>query len=230
MKRVLVWLTVMVLTLALLPFRTAGAHAEETEAQYAVADGEDVWFYAQESEESGLFLIPCTYYVRVLREGAYFTAVQYLEDVAPYKAVTGFCRTDRLTFVDFVPARPFLKLELKVTYTVDRPNGAALGGGAFDKVERTFLYYGTSYAGTARFYYVYADGVFDYVPAVQEIVYERNTDYLTDVSGEAEGPAEPESPLSPVQIAVICAACAAFLAIAVFVLRGKKAPSPQEEF
>ncbi len=228
MKRFFPLLAVLLSGLFSLSFPPAvlRASAEENTGsgeRYAVAAREDVWFYSAENEESGLFLIPYTYYVRVLREGTLFTAVQYLDDIAPYRAINGFCKTEALTFVDFVPARPYLRREITVTYSIAGEN--PMGGGAFNKIERRFVYYGTSFAGTARYFYVYADGIFDYVPATQDILYELNTDYLTQTSGgasEEPPPAEVSSAPSAVQIVAICAAALAILAVVALVLRGKK--------
>lgn len=225
MKRLIALLFAAGALLSLFP-APAAVSAEEGE-RYAVAAQQGVWFYSAENEESGLFQIPYTYYVRVIREGTLFTAVQYLDNAAPYRAVTGFCKTDDLTFVDFIPARPFLHLEITVVYNI--AGETLMGGGAFDKLEKTFVYYGTSYSGTARFFYVMADGVFDYVPATQEIVYELNTDYLAPSSAETEPPAPSASSPSALQVTVICAVGLALAAIAVFVLRGKR-PAPAEEF
>ena len=66
----------------------------------------DVWLYAEENEESGLFLLPYTYYVRVVERGEPFSAVVYGTDEAPYRAVKGYCKTELLTFVGFVPSAP----------------------------------------------------------------------------------------------------------------------------
>lgn len=222
MKRLLPCVLAAILPMSFFPVRV-NARAEEP--RYAVAAQSDVWFYAAEDGESGLFLIPYTYYVRILREGTRYSAVQYLDDVAPYKSITGYCLTDSLTFVDFIPERPFLKRELKVSYQLE--GESRMGSGAFDRVERTFVYYGTSYSGTARYYYVYADGIFDYIPAVQEVLFELNTDYLEASSGElpSEGPEEGSPAVSPVQIALICGIAVAAVGVAAFVLRGKK-PSP----
>ena len=233
MKRFLPLLAALLFgCLSLLPRPALAVHAEETNERYAVAAREDVWFYAAENEESGLFLIPYTYYVRVVREGTLFTAVQYLDDVSPYRAISGFCKTEMLTFVDFIPSRPYLRREITVTYTIAGENPM---DSAFNKIERRFVYYGTSYAGTARYFYVYADGVFGYVPATQDILFERNTDYLEQVSATPDPPPseteEPASPsLTPVQIVAICAAALAVLAVMAFVLRGKKRPAPADEF
>ena len=216
------------------PRRTT-ASAEEP-IVYAVADSPNVWFYSAENEESGLFLLPYTYYVKVLRRGTLYCAVQYLDDAAPYKSISGFCKTEDLTFVDFVPQRPFLKREITVSYAAENVTGTWMGKGAFDKVQKTFVYLGTSYLGTARFYYVYADGVFDYVPATGEVLFELNTDYLESVSGKVDGDLNGEADKTPAaglsggQIAIICVAAAALAVIAMFVLRGKKAPPLPEDF
>lgn len=200
---------------------------------YAVADSKEVWFYASENLESGLFILPYTYYVKVLRQGTLFCAVKYLEDVAPYKSVTGFCKTEDLTFVDFVPERPYLKREITVSYSAENASGTWMGRGTFDKLQKSFVYFGESYLGTARFFYVYADGAFDYVPATGEIVYELNTDYLKPASTDPGPSEEPENPsesgLSGTQIAMIVLAAAALFAIALFVLRGKRSPSPMQD-
>lgn len=196
---------------------------------YAVAARSDVWLYAEESEESGLFLLPYTYYVRVLERGEEYSSVVYGEDIAPYRTVEGYCKTDMLTFVGFIPERPFLKLEVTVTYTVE---GAAseMGNGTFDEIERTFHYYGTSYLGTRRYYYVLSDGVFDYIPAERDVTFELNTDYLAEtVAPVPEEPApEPSAALSPVGIAALIVGIAALSAIVFFVLRGRK-PAPSDE-
>ena len=221
------------LMILIFPVPQKVARAEEP--VYAVADSPNVWFYSAENEESGLFLLPYTYYVKVLRRGTLFCAVQYLVDAAPYKSSSGFCKTEDLTFVDFIPERPYLKREITVSYTAENATGTWMGKGAFDKVQKSFVYLGTSYLGTARFYYVYADGVFDYVPATGEILFDLNTDYLESASATPNEPnggdaaTTPATGLSAVQIAVICVGSAALGIVAMCVLRGKKAPPPLPE-
>ena len=229
---------VLILIAALLflfPSPVLTVRAEETQTPaaevYAVAARNDVWLYAEENEESGLFLLPYTYYVRVVERGEPFSAVVYGTDEAPYRAVKGYCKTALLTFVGFVPKRPFLKLEVTVTYTVPGTS-SEMGNGTFDEIERSFHYYGTSYLGTQRYFYVLSDGVFDYIPPARDDNYELNTDYLTDVSGPAEEPPVEEeatsSALSGIEIAALILGILAVAAIAFFVLRGRKAPSAAE--
>ena len=217
--------------LFLLPPLPLSASAEELPASevYAVAARSDVWLYAEESEETGLFLLPYTYYVRVVERGEEYSAVVYGEDIAPYRTVEGYCKTDMLTFVGFIPERPFLKLEVTVTYTVEG-SSSEMGNGTFDEIERTFHYYGTSYLGTRRYYYVLSDGVFDYIPAERDVTFELNTDYLAEtVAPVPEEPApEPSAALSPIGIAALIVGIAALSAIVFFVLRGRK-PAPSDE-
>ena len=64
MKRLILLLPLLAALLFPAPPLTASA----VDGRYAVCE-QDVWFYAGASEEERLFLIPDTYYVRVLEEG-----------------------------------------------------------------------------------------------------------------------------------------------------------------
>ena len=190
--------------------------------RYAVAADSNVWFYSSESEDSKLFLIPETYYVRVLSEGDVFSAVEYLVNDAPDKKVMGYCRTSALTFVSFIPARPFLRKTITVSYSLP---DAGLLGGEFSSVQKTFVYYGMRYESGQLYFYVLDGTSFGYIPAESPIDFERNDDWLNveepPVSGETEPPMPDESP-SVVQIIIICVICAAAVIVAAFVLRGRK--------
>ena len=195
-----IFLFILFLTTVLIPApRTAASAADD--GTYAVATGE-VWFYAAADEEEKLFLLPETYYVRVLDAGGTFCTVEYLTDDAPYRKLLGYCRTDALTFVDFVPARPYLRKQITVTYTL--PDSGSLGSDEFTKFERTFVYYGDRYDGGQLYLYV--------------------------LSGETGDPSAEGAPANAVQIVVIVLACVAAVAVAVILLRGKKPPREQQEF
>lgn len=228
MKR-LIFLILAMLTSALCARAPVAVRAEERTPLYAVAEDDNVYFYSQADDKSGLFILPRTYYVRVLAVGEPFCRVEYQEDVLPYKKLTGYCRKGELTFVDFVPARPFLNKEISVTYTL--PESGSPVGETFGSIEVSYLYYGSYRAGTSLFYYVCSDGKFGYVPAAEELTYDLNTDYLSAVSGTEEPPAESgkTSSLSPAQIVAVCVICLSAAAVAVFVVRGKRKPAPRDE-
>ena len=198
--------------------------ARADEAGYAVAPTEDVWFYAAENEDSRLFLLPATYYVRVLEKGEVYSTVEYLTDDAPYKKLLGYCRTEQLLPVAFVPARPYLRKQVTLSYTL--PDAGGLGTDGFADTERTFVYYGDRPEAGQLYLYVLSEDGFGYLPADAPPVFERNEDPSASVSGETDAAA----PVGGVQIAVIVLACVAAVAIAVILLRGKRAPREQQEF
>ncbi len=194
------------------------AYADTGDEVYAVAAKDGVWFYSEALDNKGLFILPESYYVRIINDGDPFCEVQYINK-------TGYCKRSDLLFVDFVPSRPFLFYDYTLSYSME--NGSSVGNGIFDSIERTVSYYGSFSYGTETYYYVYADGLYDYVPKTQEIIYDHNTDYLVPASGEGENGGEQTSPrsgLSGIEIAVICVVCAAAIAVAFFVLRGRKPP------
>lgn len=221
------------------PVSVLNAKAETEAAQpqelYAVAAERNIYLYSAADEKTGLFILPYTYYVKVLSLGDPFCRVEYLDDTPPYKKVTGYCKKESLTFVDFIPARPFLRREITVTYTLPETPAFSPTDGLLS-VDVSYLFYGTYTVGSAEYFYVYGNGEFGYLPATEEITYDLNTDYLAAASAPAE---EPEGPsdekkegLSGLQIFFLCALCVSVAAIAVFVLLGKRNPpsSAQEEF
>lgn len=226
MKRLLLLLPLLAALLFPAPPRPVSA----TDGRYAVCV-QDVWFYAGENEEEKLFLVPDTYYVRVLEEGEIYSTVEYLTDDPPYKKLLGYCRTDQLLFVDFIPVRPYLRKQITVSYTL--PGSGSLDD-AFSTVERTFVYYGDRYENGQLYLYVLLDGTFGYIPASAPPEYEHNTDYLTSTSGDGDEGTEPPSAdegIGATQIVVICLACAAAVAIAIILMRGKQKPGgEQQEF
>lgn len=209
--------------LLFLPVKTAAAHADGL--RYAVAADSNVWFYTGESEEEKLFLLPETYYVRVLYEGETFSTVEYLVNDPPYRKLVGYCRTAALTFVDFIPARPFLRREVTLTYSL--PASGTLGD-TFGSVERTFVYYGSRYENGQLYYYVLADGQFGFVPAAEELVFEKNDDFLSVPSApvggseDASGTGTASKAPTALQIVLIVLACVAAVVIAILVLKAKR--------
>ncbi len=225
MKR---FLSLFAILFLLLQIPAGRVRASAENGQYAVADARDVWFYGQADESKGLFLLPYTYYVRVISEGEIFSFVEYQDSSDGYKPITGYCLREQLTYVDFVPARPYLKKRITLTYTID--TGAGVGNGSFNNMERTVCFYGAFSSGTAPYYYVYADGVFDYVPAVEPVTYDLNTDYVKPATGETDPPPAAENKgVNGMQIALICVLCGAAAVVAFFVIRGKKPPAPNRE-
>ncbi len=230
MKRIFSLLILTILILAPAPSLSLSANAATASEQYAVVPDGDVWFYAGETESSRVFLLPRTYYVKVLSTGETYSRVEYLVDEPPYKKVTGYCKTADIIPVDYIPARPYLKKQVTLSYSLPTAGGAgSIGDGSFSSVEKTFVYYGQLYDGAKLYYYVLSDGTFDYIPANSELVFDQNTDYLeylaaqeTAGQGTDTPPSSTTNGMDATLIVVICIACVAAVAVAVFIIKGKK--------
>ncbi len=227
-------LLILTMIFAVLPVRSASFTASAAEEQYAYVPDGDVWFYAGETESSRVFLLPKTYYVKLLGSGENYCRVEYLTDEAPYKKVSGYCKTEDIIPVDYVPARPYLKKQITLSYSL--PEGTGSLGGSFSSVEKTFVYYGLRYEGANLYYYVLSDGTFDYISAESEVVFDLNTDYdeyaaFADASAQGGGTAQtsPSGGMNAAVIAVICIACAAAVAVAVLIVKGKRTPLPDNQ-
>lgn len=236
MKRMIaLCLLLLFLAAACMPYSARIARAEEeaeqTQQLYAVAAERGVWLYSEADERTGLFILPYTYYVRVLAPGDPFCYVEYMDGSASFPIVSGYCKKDELTFVDFIPERPYLKQEITVVYSLPDVPSVSVGDDFFYTTEITYLYYGDYTIGSAAYYYVCRDGKFGYIPAVQDIEYDLNTDYLSQTSGGSKEPQpDTESPaLSGMQIFLLCAVCASVVAVSAFVLRGKRTAVPPRD-
>ncbi len=233
MKRILslLFFTLMLFSVSL---PIGGQTVSAAEGRYAVVPDGDVWFCAGESESSRIFLLPRSYYVRILNEGPLYCRVEYLEDEGPYKKITGYCKTEDIIAVDYIPVRPYLKKEITLSYSLPAAGSGGLGG-SFSSVEKTFVYYGQRYEGAKLYYYVLADGTFDFIAADAELAYEENTDYLDylaaqDTAAQGGEVAKPEAGgMNAAMIVVVCIACVAAVAVAVFVIRGKKPAPPDDQ-
>ncbi len=218
MKRLFALFALLLICALLAPPAAIFARAETP--RYAVAADTNVWFYSSEDEAAKLFLLPETYYVRVLYKDDVYTAVEYLVNDAPYRKIMGYCRTDALTFVEFIPLRPYLKRQITVSYTLP---GAGSLDGAFSSIERTFVYYGKRYENGQLYFYVLEGETFGFIPAEEELEFELNDDFLDLPAGPAEGAGTAAQEAVPpvLQVVLILAVCAVAIVIAVLVLRGK---------
>ena len=202
----------MVLTALAASLTPLSAAAEENEL-YARVTQAGVYLYAEPDGDSGLFELPQSWFVRVTGETGAYTSVAYLEGTAA--AVYGYCKTEELTFVDYIPETPYLSYI--TSYRVD----AAFCG--------TFSY------GSATYCYVYLDGAFGYVPAsaCSSLDYPLNTEHTESGAASAGGETAEKSGGSAVNIVLVCALAAAALGIAFFLFhpaaRRKKREEPRED-
>ena len=230
-------LSVLSATLSLLfflsPFYRPPQHARgETlslvEGSFACILTDEAFFYSERDEKRGLFLLPKTYFVKVIEIEPTFCKIEYLYDDAHVQKLIGYAKTDALTPVPFVPKRPYLYRLIEVSYTIG--NGGIQTSGFLDEIRFTCAYYGDYRVGSETYCYILRESEFGYIPKPTELAIEPNGEYAEWQAAQA-APSEPtptpSEQTSPAQIAILVALCLLVPVLAALILRPNK-PSPYD--
>ena len=199
----------------------------EESPQYACILTENVYLYASSNERSGLFLLPKTYYVKTLSIGADFTKVQYQTDGNGLRAITGYCKTSELTFVDYEPKTPYFHTFFNVTYKIaDTDKNYPF----LTEIIVECAYYGEYPIGTERYCYVLREDGFGYVPLPDDLPFVENVEYAerqaqAGVKDDSPQDSETTQSLPPSQIATILILCLLAPILASLILRANKQPA-----
>lgn len=218
MKLLFSFLTAAAMLLLLSP---SAVRAEET-ARYARILDEEVYFYERAEAESGLFVLPRTYFVRITGEEGNYYAAEYRTGSA---ALQGYCLKSQVELVDYVPETPYLDYTIEVVFETEGAEQLPAGFITRYTVEADF--YGTFSYGSAIYYYVSLEGDFGYVPATAcaPLDYPENTEHMQE---ESSPPAPQESGgMNAVNIVLICALSVAGIGAVYFLFRPAKPPRPQ---
>ena len=195
---------------------------------------DDVFFYSEPNDKRGVFLLPKTYYVKILSLSPDYCQIEYLYDAAHVKRLVGYAKTAELTFVPYVPKQPYLYKLFDVRYRLDN-DSVSLTSGVMGEITVTCAYYGDYKIGSQTYCYVLRDNVFGYVPKPDELTYDDNAEYtawlneqLQDVVGDNVQTPDPSA--TPAQIAILIALCLLVPVLAALVLRtGKRQPLEDDD-
>ena len=214
---------------------TASADAMPKQGDYACILQDETFFYALPEEKRGVFLLPKTYYVRLVEYGESYCKIEYLTDDAHVKKLTGYARTEQLTFVDYVPERPYLVYVFDVKYQIAET----------DKTDSSFLtqltvtcaYYGDYNVGSETYCYVLRGEEFGYIPKPDTLQFEENTEYADYIQAQeaerqnstestSENSAAESGGISPWQIVVLVALCLLVPVLAALILKPPRKVEP----
>lgn len=206
---------------------TASANEPAT-GTYACILRENAFFYSAPDERRGLFLLPTTYYVKLLDYGEEYSRVEYLYDDTNVKKLVGYAKTSALTFVEYIPEHPYFYYEFEVSYRID---GDGLEDSAFlNEITLSCTYYGDYKIGSETYCYVLRGGSFGYVPKPASLHVTVNTEYEDWLAAQApptgetdSAPATKESS-SPAQIAILIALCLLVPVLAALILKPPRRP------
>ncbi len=225
---------------ALYPIQTRPAQADQSDAAqaesypYACILTDNAFFYASEDEEQGLFLLPKTYFVKVLSKAEPYSKIEYLTDGDNVKKVVGYAKTNQLTFVSYTPETPYLYKQFDVQYRLE---GETLDDPSFlHRLTVTCTYYGDYKIGSKTYCYILRGDTFGYIPKPTDFSYAENPEYeqrlsiqQTDVPTDAPPAAEEEGNTSPAQIAILIALCLLIPVLAALILKPARSLPPEED-
>ncbi|MBQ8322556.1 MAG: hypothetical protein IJX91_01170 [Clostridia bacterium] len=197
-----------------------------TAGSYACVLTDTAYFYTARNEKRGLFLLPETYFVKVLSVDGDYCRVEYLYDDAYAKKLTGYAKTSDLTFVDYTPEHPYLYHLFEVRYTID--DAFSDNDDFLSQITVTCAYYGDYKIGSETYCYVLRGDSFGYIPKPDDLTIERSTEYEDNLVVETP-PAETDEPseedgMPPAQIAILVALCLLVPVLAALILRPPKRP------
>lgn len=211
------------------PF-TASANSVPTAGDYACILEDETFFYAVPEEKRGLFLLPKTYYVRLVEYGESYCKIEYLTDDTNVKKLTGYARTEQLTFVDYVPERPFLVYVFDVKYQISETEKT--DSSFLTQLTVTCAYYGDYNVGSETYCYVLRGEEFGYIPKPETLQFEENTEYADYVQAQEESAPSSEvsdesvaaksGGMSPWQIVILVALCLLVPVLAALILKPPK--------
>ena len=219
---------------ALCPLAHRPARADDTATgAYACVLEDDSFFYASKDEKQGLFLLPKTYFVKVLESAPDYTKIEYLTDSASTKKLIGYAKTSELTFVDYVPQTPYLYLSFNVTYKLSDE----LSNPSFlNELVVECTYYGDSTIGSKTYCYVLRGQDFGYILKPDGLSISENPEYAERLQSQKPTPAPENEPkeeetesASPAQIAILIALCLLVPVLAALILKSPRKPPYEEE-
>lgn len=216
--------------------KTLSASADDlpNAGDYACVLTNDAYFYTDKHERCALFLLPESYYVKLLEYAPEYCKIEYQTDDTNRKKLIGYAKTEHLTFVNYLPKRPYLSYVFEVDYYIEDPK---IEDDSFlNKITLSCFYYGDYVVGNATYCYVLQNGSFGYVPKPDDLYYERNLEYEEFLSASKPTPDEPsssststESTSSPAQLAILVALCLLVPILSALILKQPKRPIFESE-
>ena len=194
---------------------------------YACVLTDNAYFYADREQSRGLFVFPKTYYVKIVETQTDYCKVEYLYDDAYVQKLTGYMKTEDLTFVDYVPKRPYLYRLMEIRYTLaNTPDD----DGFLTELTATCAYYGDYPVGTQTYCYVLRGSQFGYVPKPTGFTYDVNTEYEETFTPQPEpSQPQPQGENNAAQIAILIVLCLLVPALAALILKPPRRPPYEQE-
>ena len=209
------------------------ATATTENATYARIES-NCYLYEKEDSDSGIFILPESYYVKILKKGSTFHQVSYLDDGDFATAIQGYVLANSVHIQEnYIPQNPYLQYTISVTFKINAVYSTLL-----DEIRLELPFYGISKVNTK---------VFNYVNYNQQIVavdskacsvvnYPKHPDSLVQNVGSTTTPSNSNvnvhqpnyTPL--IVTSFIGGLCLVGLGISYFIFNGSKKHKPIQVF
>ena len=207
-----------------------------TSGDYACILTDDVYFYSSADERRGIFLLPKSYDVKLLEYRSDFCKVEYQRNENAKERLVGYAKTDQLTFVPYVPDRPYLYYTFDVTYTIE--DESFTDSSFLTQITVSCLYYGDYRVGSDTYCYVLRGDELGYIPKPYSLRYEENPEYADYLASQIPPEEDSEEDVdafakgeksSPAQIAILIVICLLVPVLAALVIRPPRRPPYETE-
>ena len=116
---------------------------------------QDCYLYEKEAEDSGIFILPESYYVKILKRGNVFHQVSYLDDSDFATAVYGYVLASTVKIIEnYTPENPYLEHKLTVTFKVSTALYNIAMQNELLEIRLDLPFYGISRVNTKTYNYV----------------------------------------------------------------------------
>ena len=212
--------------------RLAKAEAPPAVGTYACILTDAAFFYTAAEDTYGLFLLPRTYYVKLLEYRQDFCKIEYQTEDGGAQKLVGYAKTQDLTFVDYTPSRPYLYYTFEVRYKIE--NAPSNNSTFLNEIVITCVYYGDYKFGSQTYCYVLRGEEFGYIPKPVGLSFEENPEYADYLaahtsSADKDTPLSQEQGNSPMQIAILITLCLLVPVLAALILKPPRRPPYEEE-
>ncbi len=227
-------LTMLIFTFILMqslsPKASITVNAASNNATYAkILD--NCYFYEKQESSSGMFILPESYYVKILSKGSIFHRVSYLDEDDFATAVQGYVLATSVHIIEnYIPQNPYLQYKVSVTFKINilktnRVNDTY--DSPLDEIQIELPFYGISKVNTKVYNCVNYKNKIAAVDskACSIINYPKHPDSLLqniNNSGIGSGKNEQSNFLPLIVTSVIVILCLLGLGISYFIFNGTK--------
>lgn len=192
------------------------------------------YLYKEADPSSGIFILPESYYVKILSKGSTFHHISYLDEDDFATAIQGYVLATSVHIIDnYIPKNPYLQYKITVTFKINTVNDTDYP--LLDEIQIDLPFYGIGKVNTKVLYCVdYNNKITAVDPkACGTLNYPKHPDSFignTNNSSQDATNSEQSNYLPLIVTSFIVILCLLGLGISYFIFNGTKKHKPIQVF